>query len=89
MLLLWDKLKAIGFKYLFTRRLCQDAPENYFGSVRQQDGNSINPTAIQFKRAFKKLYAVDFLRMNWSNNLSKKLRNSYNAMKRLLRGINI
>jgi hypothetical protein len=30
-----------------------------------------------------------FLRMNWSNNLSKKLRNSYNAMKRLLREINI
>jgi hypothetical protein len=29
-----------------------------------------------------------FLRMNWSNNLSKKLRNSYNAMKRLLREIN-
>jgi hypothetical protein len=28
------------------------------------------------------------LRMNWSNNLSKKLR-SYNAMKRLLREINI
>jgi hypothetical protein len=27
--------------------------------------------------------------MNWSNNLSKKLRNSYNAMKRLLRGIKI
>jgi hypothetical protein len=29
------------------------------------------------------------LRMNWSNNLSKKLRNSYNAMKRLLGEINI
>jgi hypothetical protein len=29
------------------------------------------------------------LRMNWSNNLSKKLRNSYNAMKRLLREINM
>jgi hypothetical protein len=29
------------------------------------------------------------LRMNWSNNLSKKLRNSYNAMKGLLREINI
>jgi hypothetical protein len=27
--------------------------------------------------------------MNWSNNLSKKLRNYYNAMKRLLREINI
>jgi hypothetical protein len=32
---------------------------------------------------------LDTLRMNWSNNLSKKLRNSYNAMKRLLREINI
>jgi hypothetical protein len=32
---------------------------------------------------------VCVLRMNWSNNLSKKLRNSYNAMKRLLREINI
>jgi hypothetical protein len=29
------------------------------------------------------------LRMNWSNNLSKKLRNSYNAMERFLREINI
>jgi hypothetical protein len=29
------------------------------------------------------------LRMNWSNKLSKKLRNSYNAMKRLLGEINI
>jgi hypothetical protein len=34
-------------------------------------------------------YSNETLGMNWSNNLSKKLRNSYNAMKRLLRGINI
>jgi hypothetical protein len=29
---------------------------------------------------FEKCYKI--LRMNWSNNLSKKLRNSYNAIKR-------
>jgi hypothetical protein len=34
------------------------------------------------------LYSTE-LEMNWSNNLSKKVRNSYNAMKRLLREINI
>jgi hypothetical protein len=38
---------------------------------------------------FSKMKTAYTLRMNWSNNLSKKLRNSYNAMKRLLRGINI
>jgi hypothetical protein len=52
---------------------------------------SINNTklkseSIQIKRG---IYQGDSLRMNWSNNLSKKLRNSYNAMKRLLREINI
>jgi hypothetical protein len=36
-----------------------------------------------------RLIKKDRLRMNWSNNLSKKLRNSYNAMKRLLQEINI
>jgi hypothetical protein len=38
---------------------------------------------------FPELDSAVSLRMNWSNNLSKKLRNSYNAMKRLLREINI
>lgn len=45
-LLLWDKLRADGFKYLLTRRLCQDSLENFFGAVRQQCGNCINPTPI-------------------------------------------
>jgi hypothetical protein len=38
---------------------------------------------------YKLYFDRTVLRMNWSNNLSKKLRNSYNAMKRLLREINI
>jgi hypothetical protein len=39
--------------------------------------------------AYSDRFKIDILRMNWSNNLSKKLRNSYNAMKRLLREIDI
>jgi hypothetical protein len=44
---------------------------------------------IQVFKVIRFLYISTNLRMNWSNNLSKKLRNSYNAMKRLLREINI
>jgi hypothetical protein len=46
-------------------------------------------TTSEFFVLFLLLQQTFILRMNWSNNLSKKLRNSYNAMKRLLRGINI
>lgn len=53
---LWVSLsKKANFKYLYTRRLNQDALENHFGKIRQQNGNYINPTPIQFRRSFKKL----------------------------------
>jgi hypothetical protein len=48
-----------------------------------------NNAAAALRLRYMRLYSEFFLRMNWSNNLSKKLRNSYNAMKRLLRKINI
>lgn len=54
-------LKELGFKYLMTRRLNQDFLENFFGSVRQQGGNCINPTPIQFERVFKKLFSQNYL----------------------------
>jgi hypothetical protein len=31
-----------------------------FGSVRQQCGNALNPTPIQFTRGFKKLFFTNF-----------------------------
>lgn len=49
------------FKEIFTRRLNQDCLENFFGLVRQQGGSSFHPTAIQFSRAFKKLFCMKFL----------------------------
>lgn len=53
---LWQVTHSSGFKYLFTRRVNQDCLENFFGSIRQQGGNSVNPTPIQFERTFKKLF---------------------------------
>lgn len=46
---LWDILKGVGFDYLFTRRLTQDCLENTFGTIRQQTGNCVNPTPVQFQ----------------------------------------
>ena len=62
LLLLWDELQQEhSLKFLMTRHLNQDALENFFGSVRQQGGNSDSPTPIQFSRAFRKLFFDNFL----------------------------
>ena len=54
---LWNELRSqSSIKCLYTRRLNQDALENFFGSIRQQGGNADNPTPIQFCRAFRKLF---------------------------------
>lgn len=58
---LWTTLQQTGFKYLKTRSVNQDCIENFFGSIRQQGGNSLNPTPVQFQRAFKKLFAQSYL----------------------------
>lgn len=73
---LWEKLSKLDFKYLKTRRLNTDCLENFFGSVRQQGGNNISPTPIQFQRAFKKLFCQNYLHsntMNCRNDLDKIL----------------
>lgn len=55
-------LKEIGFKYIFTRRLNQDVLENFFGLIRQQGGSCTEPTPIQFRRAFSKLFFCNMLK---------------------------
>ncbi|KAG5895485.1 hypothetical protein JTB14_011183 [Gonioctena quinquepunctata] len=60
-MILWNDLKKEGLKQMKTRRLNQDCIENFFGKIRQQGGNSVNPTPIQFMNAFKKLSCMDLL----------------------------
>ncbi len=50
-----------------TRRLNQDPLENFFGSIRQQGGNANNPTPIQFRQAFRKLFYKHFLEQSSGN----------------------
>ena len=67
-LLIWNHLQQNhGFKFLLTRRLNTDPLENFFGSIRQQGGNSDNPTPIQFKHAFRKLFFSSFLNSSTGN----------------------
>lgn len=58
---------------IFSCRLNQDCLENFFGTVRNQNGNCFNPTCIQFKRTFKKLFVMDYFEYSDSANCVKDL----------------
>ena len=65
---IWDQLKTTHeFKFLFTRRLNTDPLENFFGTIRQQGGNSDTPTPVQFTRAFTKLFFSSLLTSSSGN----------------------
>mgnify|MGYP002803931165 FL=1 len=67
--LLWQSLQSSypSIKFLCTRRLNQDPLENFFGCIRQQGGNSDNPTPVQFTRAFRKLFFDNLLSSTTGN----------------------
>lgn len=79
---LWDTLKSFNFPYLRTRKINQDCVENFFGSIRQQGGNSVNPTPIQFVRAFKKLLSTKFLQHSEGQNCAQDSDQMLNIMKK-------
>jgi len=56
-----------GFDYILTRRLNQDCLENHFGKIRSENGNCINPTAIQFHRTFRRMQCVNLLNSGTEN----------------------
>lgn len=64
---LWESWLTQKFTFVLTRRLNQDGLENFFGTIRQQNGNCINPTAIQFQRTFKKLLCVKLFHSGTEN----------------------
>lgn len=67
LLKLWVLLKTHNFTFLLTRRLNQDCLENFFGCIRQQSGNAINPTPTQFIKAFEKLFYLKLLQSKNTN----------------------
>lgn len=60
-----------------TRRLNQDCLENFFGTVRIQNGNCVNPSCIQFKRTFKKLFCINYFEYSEGANCMDDLDSSF------------
>lgn len=60
LLLLWDCFKPSKNRnfVLYTTRLNTDCLGKFFGMFRMQNGNNLNPTPIQFYRAFKNLFCL-------------------------------
>lgn len=58
---------SVSIQFLFTRRLNQDSLENFFGAIRKQSGNAFNPTPIQFYHSFKKLFSIDYIKVESGN----------------------
>lgn len=47
---------------LYTRCLNQDCLENVFCYFRQQNGNNLYPTPIEFSRSFKKEFCANYFK---------------------------
>lgn len=56
---------------LYTNRLNQDCLENLFCTFRQQQGNSFNPTPIQFIWSFKKILYLSYFQHSPGANCIK------------------
>jgi len=59
---LWDDIDKPLQYSLCTYRLNQDCLENLFGSFRNQNGNNVNPTPIQFLWTFKKTFSFNYFK---------------------------
>lgn len=57
---IWQTLKEKGFTSINMRQLNQDPLENFFGLVRQENGDSRNPTVEQFDAALKTILITRF-----------------------------
>jgi hypothetical protein len=64
---LWNFQLGDKYSFLLTRRMNQDVLENFFGTIHQQNGNCINPTAIQFQRSFKKVMCIKLFHSGTEN----------------------
>lgn len=68
LLKLWDDMAKTPNFVLCTYRLNQDCLENLFGQFRNQSGNNVNPSPIQFLWAFKKIFFVNYFKHSEGSN---------------------
>ena len=64
----WKLCQAAGCTFLCTRRLNQDALENFFGIVRQRGGGTDSPDPIHFRHLYKHASLNDLLLVPATSN---------------------
>jgi len=62
LLKLWDDMTKTPNFVLCTYRFNQDCLENLFEQFRNQNGNNVNPTPIQFLWSFKKIFFINYFK---------------------------
>lgn len=72
LLQLWEDVQTPQYG-LSTYRLCQVCLENLFGNFRNQNGNNVNPTPIQFLWAFMKLFCLNYFKHSEGSNCLEDL----------------
>ena len=65
---LWKDLEQYEFKFLYTRRLNQDALKKLFSVMRLKGGSCDNPTPIDFARMFKQVSSRQLLPASVGSN---------------------
>lgn len=65
---IYEEQKLLGFDYLLTARLNQDAIENTFSVIRQRGGYNTNPTAKAFRITFKMLFNMQMMKPSLLSN---------------------
>lgn len=60
-MIVWQKLKAVGFKFLASRNLNQDPAEKFFGDIRSHPVRNVNPTCEAFLSSYKSLVVNNFV----------------------------
>lgn len=68
LLKLWDDMPKTPDFVLCTYRFNQDCLENLFGQFRNQNGNNVNPTPIQFLWSFKKIFFLNYFKHSEGSN---------------------
>ena len=68
---LWEDLhRDNSFSYLLTNRLNQDCAENLFSTIRGKGGHRVNPTATEFRAAYRQAVFDQILEQSAGSNCS-------------------
>jgi len=68
LLKLWDDMTKTPNFVLCIYRFNQDCLENFFGQFRNQNGNNVNLTPIQFLWSFKKIFFINYFKHSDGSN---------------------